>query len=89
MNMSKIAIAAALAFAAGSSHAQGAGPTDPQIAAIVVTANQVDIDAGRLAESKAKGKDVKAFAQQMVKDHTSVNQSAVALVQKPTTPPRA
>ena len=82
MNMSKIAIAAALAFAAGSSQAQGAGPTDPQIAAIVVTANQVDIDAGRLAESKAQAKDVKAFAQQMVKDHTSVNLSAVALVQK-------
>ena len=28
------------------------GPTDPQIAHIVVTANQVDIDAGKLAEKK-------------------------------------
>ena len=28
-------------------------PNDAQIAAIVVTANQVDIDAGKLAETKA------------------------------------
>ena len=57
-------------------------PTDPQIAAIVVTANQVDIDAGRLAEQKAHGAEVKAFAQRMVTDHTGVNQAAVSLAQK-------
>ncbi|HEY2465412.1 MAG TPA: hypothetical protein VGI32_15240 [Steroidobacteraceae bacterium] len=33
--------------------ARGAGPTDPQIAEIVVTANQVDMDAGKLATSKS------------------------------------
>ena len=58
------------------------GPSDPQIAHIVVTANQVDIDAGKLAESKGKSKDVKAFGKQMVTDHTGVNQKAVALVTK-------
>ena len=57
-------------------------PTDPQIAAIVVTANQVDIDAGKLAEHKAHAKDVKAFAKRMVTDHTGVNKAAVALVTK-------
>ena len=36
-------------------------PNDAQIAAIVVTANQVDIDAGKLAESKATSPEVKAF----------------------------
>lgn len=71
-----IACAAALALASLASHAQSAGPTDPQIAAIVVTANQVDIDAGKLAESKTKSKDVKAFAQQMVADHSGVNKAA-------------
>src|SRR5437762_2303008 len=45
---------------AGAS-AQGAAPTDPQIAHIVVTANQVDIDAGKLAESKGASKEVKDF----------------------------
>ena len=38
-----------LTLIASVAWAQGAGPTDPQIAAIVVTANQVDIDAGKLA----------------------------------------
>ena len=37
---------AALAFASATALAQGSTPTDPQIAAIVVAANQADIDAG-------------------------------------------
>src|SRR5579862_9557828 len=61
---------------------QGATPSDPQIAAIVVTANQVDIDAGKLAKSKASAKEVREFAELMVKDHTAVNQSATELVRK-------
>lgn len=56
--------------------------TDAQIASIVVTANQVDIDAGKLAESKASKADVKKFAQQMVTDHTGVNKQATELVTK-------
>jgi putative membrane protein len=70
-----------LFLAAGVASAQG-GPTDPQIAHIVVTANQVDIDAGKLAETKGTNKDVKSFGKQMVTDHTGVNQQAVALVTK-------
>lgn len=54
--------------------------TDAQIAAIVVAANTVDIEAGKLAQSKAKDKKVKAFADQMVRDHTAVNSAAVELV---------
>jgi putative membrane protein len=67
---------------AGAVWAQGAGPTDPQIAAIVVTANQVDIDAGKLAQSKAQSPEVKAFGERMVTDHSAVNKSAKELVQK-------
>ena len=62
--------------------AQAAAVTDPQIAAIVVTANQVDIDAGKLAQSKASSKEVKEFAERMVTDHTGVNKSATELVQR-------
>ncbi|MFI4928272.1 MAG: DUF4142 domain-containing protein [Burkholderiales bacterium] len=69
-------LASALAFAAQAQQ----GPTDPQIAQIVVTANQVDIDAGKLAEKKAHAKDVRQFGKQMVTDHSAVNKSAVALV---------
>ena len=74
-------LAAALALAAGSAAAQQ-GPTDPQIAAIVVTANQVDIDAGKLAKSRTQSKEVRQFAQQMITDHTAVNKQASDLVHK-------
>jgi putative membrane protein len=72
---------ALLSASLGLAYAQQ-GPTDPQIAAIVVTANQVDIDAGTLAKSQASSKDVKQFAQQMITDHSAVNKSATELVTK-------
>ena len=56
------------------------GISDAQIASIVVTANQVDIDAGKLASSRAASPEVKAFAELMITDHTGVNKSAVDLV---------
>ena len=72
----------ALALATGVAFAQGAAPNDAQIAHIVVTANQVDIDAGKLAETKGGKPDVKAFGKQMVTDHTGVNKQASALAAK-------
>jgi putative membrane protein len=48
----------------------------------VVTANQVDIDAGKLASTKGSTADVKKFGAQMVTDHTGVNKQATALVTK-------
>ena len=74
------ATAASFALFAGSALAQA--PSDAQIASIVVTANQVDIDAGKLAESKGSNAEVKAFGKQMVTDHSGVNKQAVALVTK-------
>src|SRR4051812_20781871 len=56
--------------------------SDAQIAAIVVAANQVDIDAGKFAADKTSAPEVKSFAQMMVTDHTSVNKSAIELVTK-------
>ena len=58
------------------------GINDAQIAKIVVTANQVDVDAGKLAASKATNPEVKKFAQTMVTDHTGVNKQAVDLATK-------
>jgi putative membrane protein len=55
---------------------------DAQIAAIVVTANQVDMDAGKVAAAKGTNPQVKAFGKQMAADHAGVNKSAMALVQK-------
>ena len=73
-------LATAMLLAATAAVAQA--PNDAQIASIVVTANQVDINAGKLAQRKAKNAEVKAFAKQMITDHTGVNKQAVALVAK-------
>ena len=80
MNIQRIIVAGAF-FAAATAFAQG-GPNDAQIAHIVVTANQVDIDAGKLAQQKGSSAEVKAFGKQMVTDHGAVNKQAVALVTK-------
>lgn len=71
-------VAAGLLLAPAATFGQGI--SDAQIAAIVVTANQVDIDAGQLAVSRSTNDKVKAFAQLMVTDHTGVNQAATELV---------
>jgi putative membrane protein len=80
MRMSPIVMTAVLSLSASAAYAQA--PTDPQIAQIVVTANQVDIDAGKLAQSMGSSADVKKFAAQMVTDHSGVNKQAVELVTK-------
>ena len=81
MNKTTLLAAACLAFSPFAL-AQSAGPTDAQIAAIVVSANQVDIDAGKLAASRSTNKEVKDFAQRMITDHTGVNKAATELVTK-------
>ena len=59
-----------------------AKPTDPQIAHIAYTADLLDVEAGKQALDKSQNKDVRAFAQQMIGDHTAVNDQALALVKK-------
>jgi putative membrane protein len=46
---------------------------------IVVAANQIDIDHGKMALKKSKSKEVRDFAQQMVTDHTAVQKSVFDL----------
>jgi putative membrane protein len=84
-----LVVAAALILGAAASTATSgntlhephtAAVTDPQIAAIVVAANTVDIEFGKLAQSKTRNEKVKQFAETMINDHTAVNKSAVALV---------
>ena len=57
-------------------------PTDAQIAMIAVTADTVDIDAGKMAVEKTSNRAVKEFAETMVRDHTAVNVKATALAKK-------
>jgi len=79
MKLAAVVVAGSVLFAAG---AAAQGVTDPQIASIVVTANQVDIDAGKLAKERSTTASVKEFADLMITDHTGVNKQAVELVTK-------
>jgi putative membrane protein len=62
--------------------AEDAKPNDAQIAHIAYTAGQIDIKAAQLALQKSKNKEVRDFAENMVKDHTAVNDQALALAKK-------
>lgn len=53
-----------------------------EIASIAVTANQIDVEYGKIALNKAQNADAKKFAQTMINDHTAVIEKAVALAQK-------
>lgn len=57
-------------------------PSDAEIAQIVITADKVDIDNGKLAEKKSRNDEVKSFAKSMVRDHTAVNKKASDLAGK-------
>jgi putative membrane protein len=57
-------------------------PSDPQIAHIAYTAGNIDIAAAKQALAKTSNKDVKAFAEDMVRDHEAVNKQALDLVKK-------
>jgi putative membrane protein len=81
MKSSQIAVSLVASLFALSAFAQS-GPTDPQIAGIVVTANTIDINAGKLARARTKNKEVSKFARQMITDHTAVNKQAGALAKK-------
>jgi putative membrane protein len=82
MSVRLSAAIAALSLLNGAALAQGAKPTDPQIAHVAYTAGVIDIAAAKQALSKASNKDVKAFAQDMVRDHEAVNKQALDLVKK-------
>ena len=74
-----LAIAAGIFAATSFNMAQAQAPTDPQIVGIVVAANDIDINYGKLALSKSHDKEVRDFAQQMVTDHSAVQKSVFDL----------
>ncbi|HKH28624.1 MAG TPA: DUF4142 domain-containing protein [Sphingomicrobium sp.] len=79
----RIDILAAAVILAGAAFAQPASrPTDPQIAHVAYTAGLIDIKAAELARKRSKSKEVRAFADDMLRDHKAVNVQALALVKK-------
>ncbi len=86
-NLTKFFVVAALGLLGQASFAQtepaaAPAPTDPQIAHIVVTANTIDVDAGKLAQKESKNKEIRDFAKLMVTDHMAVNKQATTLAKK-------
>ena len=73
---------AATCLLSGAALAQSAKPTDAQIAHIAYTAGEIDIDVAKQALAKSKNKEVRSFAEDMVRDHTAVNKQALDLVNK-------
>ncbi len=84
--MNKSLFALVLAFGIGSIasvHAQQAPAlNDAQIAHIAYTAGVIDVTAAKQALHKSHNKDVRAFAEEMARDHAAVNDQALALVKK-------
>ena len=83
MSLTRISLFVAAMIASSAAMAQSAGkPTDPQIAHIAYTADEIDIKAAELAKKKSKNKQVISFADDMIRDHKAVNEKALALLKK-------
>jgi len=83
MSLTRNTIFVAALIASSAALAQSASkPTDPQIAHIAYTADEIDIKAGQLAKKNSKNPKVVAFAEDMIRDHTAVNEQALALLKK-------
>lgn len=79
--LASIAVAA-VSTATAEDKASASAPNDAQIAMIVVVADTVDVNYGKLAVEKTRNQAVKEFAETMVRDHSAVNDKAIALVKK-------
>jgi putative membrane protein len=53
--------------------ATSAALTDADIISVIHAVNQGEVDAGKLASTKASNADVKSFAREMVKDHEAMD----------------
>ena len=80
--ISKFACLSAAALLLLSAPAFAATPTDPQIAHIAYTAGTIDIAQGKQALARSHNRMIRSFAEEMVRDHTAVNDKALALVKK-------
>ncbi|NGZ82863.1 DUF4142 domain-containing protein [Duganella aceris] len=75
-----IALALAL-LGATAAHAQGLSRGDQKILRALAQANMAEVAAGHIALKRSTTQDVKAFAQQMVDDHTKGLQAVQEVAQ--------
>src|SRR3954471_8219136 len=84
MIIRKSALALMLSFNVwiGVAFAQDGKLNDSQIAHIAYTAGVIDVAAAKEALNQSTNKEVRAFAENMVRDHETVNKLALDLVKK-------
>jgi putative membrane protein len=63
----------------GMGTAPVAAPSDAEIVHILVTANDIDIENGRLAKRRSNNPAVQTFAERMITDHTALKQQVTDL----------
>jgi putative membrane protein len=82
--MSRFALITALMLAPAIIRAQASAPdlSDPEVAHVAVTANTIDAELARFAQSRATSDKVRQFAATMITDHTAVNAQAAALAER-------
>lgn len=83
--MKKVLIPAMLAVALGTSFAAGNGSLDKKDREFIEKAaagGMLEVQAGKLAESKGQSEDVKSFGSMLSTDHAAANQELQALAQQ-------
>lgn len=83
MNTLRTALLAAFALFSPVGVAQAQqGLNDLEVAHAAYTADLIDIEYAKIAMAKTKNKEVKEFAELMIRDHTAVNEGAARLLKK-------
>ncbi|HEY0713409.1 MAG TPA: DUF4142 domain-containing protein [Polyangia bacterium] len=62
--------------------AADAGPAPADVLSKLHHSNQMEIEAGKLAQEKGHSKEVKNFGKQLVKDHTAANKKVMNLAKQ-------
>ncbi|MBY0242070.1 MAG: DUF4142 domain-containing protein [Burkholderiaceae bacterium] len=81
MKQLKIAVAIAALLGAAGAQAQALAKSDQAMLKQLAQANIAEIEAGRIALGKSQNSEVKAFAQQMIDDHSNGLREVMAVAQ--------
>jgi putative membrane protein len=81
MNKAKLALMTAALLGALSAQAQNLAKSDQQMLLQLAQGNMAEIEAGKIALQKSQNTEVKAFAQQMIDDHTKGLQEVQSVAQ--------
>ncbi len=76
-------------FMFGAAHAATTDMSDKEIAEIMKTANDAEIDAAKAARSRADNKEVKDFAKHMIDEHEKNNKEAKQVLKKADISPKS